>query len=346
MSKLVKKVGKVFKKVGKFVLKVAPYALAAAAVVFTGGAALGLGFAAGGFSAAVGGVVTSLGIGGAVGGALTGAITGAGMGAAVGGILGGKKGLKQGFLTGALTGGVLGAVSPGSVGVVKNAAGKWVTSQGIKNAAAVAAKSAPLTSVGPSFANATLPGVPTELSPMNLPNALGGGSSVVGANGGLNAGGALGTAPAVTAPTASPAALAQLGPPSTVSTSITAAPAPTVAAPTVAAPSVTSQIAGQMAAAPQAGTGIGGFLQANPGLAGNLLQSVGGVLSGGDESAADIAAARAEAEKDMGQFAYGGAYTGGNAAAPFGVQNYAPPVPRPGRWYVNPATNKVEEIPV
>lgn len=354
MSGIIKGIGKVFKKVGKFVLKVAPYALAAAAVVFTGGAALGLGFAAGGFAGAVGGFVTgTLGIGGAIGGALTGAVTGAGMGAAVGGVLGGKRGLKQGFIAGGLTGGVLGAVSPASVGIVKDpSSGLWTTKTAIANAAkdvgAAAAKSGAVDAaktaglaknVADGVAGSTpglVPGVPVGTPPMS-PELAGSPAYQAGASGttaaptvstqtgtsGLNAGGALDAA--------------KLG-------TKTIAPTAPIAAAPPAAINPGQTVVQQMQQAPQAGSGIGGFLGANPALAGNLLTSFGGLLSGGEDSALDVVEAQQQAREDQGEFAYGGAYSGN--AKPFGDVNYAPPPLIRGRWYFNVKTNQVEEIPV
>ena len=69
------------------------------------------------------------------------------------------------------------------------------------------------------------------------------------------------------------------------------------------------------------------------------------MLSGGEESPSDTYRARAlaegEEERKMGMFAYGGAYAGN--PNPFGTVSYAPP---PGRWVLNPQTNRVEEVPV
>lgn len=311
MSNPLKSIGKIFKKVVKVVMKVAPFALAAAAVIFTGGAALGLPFAAGGFSAAMGSVVSAIGISGPIAGILGGALTGAGMGAAVGGILGGKKGLKAGFLTGAVTGGFMGALNPGMTGVMKNpTTGAWTTKGAW--AASQAGNTAAASSTGAVSGGGGL--APSPIAPGAAPVTP------------LTAGGGSGFQP-----------LTSLAP-SNAGSSLGGYNFSQYVGNGGGATGVGS------GAAAGGGGGIGGFFGQNPGLAGQLLQTVGGVLGGGGEGDAErkLMKQKYEEERKMAEFAYGGVYAGRDN--PFGVQPYAPPPP--GRWRYNPATNAVEEVPI
>lgn len=348
MSKIAKGVGKVFKKVGKFVMKVAPYALAAAAVVFTGGAALGLGFAAGGFSGAVGGVITSLGIKGAVAGALTGAITGAGSGAAIGGLLGGKRGMRQGFIAGGLTGGALGALSPGSVGIVKEG-GQWTTRAALNKAGTAVANAAG----NPATIGSNVPRPDMGLAP-------GTGTTPGTATVGMNAGGGIPALDSWTVPRPAGVPLA----------SVSRGVAPAIGGGGMV-PGGTQQVfqQGVQQGTQQAGRGVMGFLNANPGLSGQILQSVGGALGGGEESSRKTFNNRADAEIRInrsrtddelraraaaGAQAYGGVYAGrpdpfniaGSAStASSGIPATGVP-PTRSRWWFNPQTNQVEEVRV
>lgn len=331
MSNPFKAIGKVFKAVGKFVMKVAPFALAAAAVIFTGGAALGI---LPTFSAAVGGLVSGLGLSAGLTGAITGAITSAGFGSALGFITGGTKGMKKGFLMGALTGGIMGAVNPSTFGIVKSldAAGNTVvtTTNALAhggNAFGAAGKGA--FSVVKDSATGLYRAVPKAGTI---------GSSMAAAGGGMTPGPsthpiANGVDPL--APLPDPLApLPQTAPAATATTS-GMAPAATAAptAPSVAPPVVPGAEAPAGAASAGGGGGITGMLS-NPLIMGNLLQGVGGMLGGGGDTYYD----KAKAEMKMGEWAYGGVYSGNSD--PFNLRERTYTDMRP-RYYYDPVRQMV-----
>lgn len=319
MSNPFKAVGKVFKKVIKTVVKIAPFALAAAAVVFTGGAALGL---LPTFSAAVGGLVSGLGLSAGITGALTGAITSAGFGSALGFVTGGKKGMKAGFLTGLLSGGVMGAINPGMFGIVKDVAGNVTTTNALAHggkAFGAAGKGAFNVTVQNGVGTATPKLASGGMLPPSPSSGLLETPSVANNNVDYNG---LGQA-----------ADKALGQPSSVAGySPAGGMAPQTVAPSSA--NMAAQSAGLSASGGGGGGGLGGMLGNNPMLFGQLLQGLGGALGGGDDSWKD----KAKAHKEMGEWAYGGVYTGN--PDPFGMANMTYAVPQP-RYYYDEKTNQV-----
>lgn len=218
MSGLLKTLKKVFispisavigGKAGKIIRKVAIGALMVGAVVMTGGAALGV-------LPSMGAMVGSLGLSAGLTTALTGAISTGAVGAVGGFLQGGFKGATKGFLMGAATGGVMGGLGMlgpnGLIGGGKALAG------------GIAPGGSGLSSVGPSFANATL-AAPTTAPALGL-------AAPGMASGGIGAG------------------LSSVGP----SFAGAAAPVASAAAP----------LASAMPNVAASGGGIGGFLGNNP----------------------------------------------------------------------------------
>lgn len=315
MSNPLKAVGKVFKKVANVVMKVAPFALAAAAVIFTGGAALGI---LPTFSAAVGGLVSGLGLSAGLTGAITGAITSAGFGSALGFVTGGTKGMKQGFLMGALTGGIMGAVSPSTFGIVKSIDAAGNTFVTTTNALAHGGNAFGAAGKGAFSVVKGADGIYRAVAK----EALSGAQAVTGPSAAIT-----GDTPLTSAPDTSGMVKAVDS-----ATGYTGGMAP--AAPTVAPP-VTATAPPPMPAVPGAGGGgITGMLS-NPLIMGNMLQGIGGMLGGGGgQSYKD----KVEAEKEMGEWAYGGVYSGKDD--PFGVKAISYPGLKP-RYYYDPTTGTV-----
>jgi hypothetical protein len=315
MSGVLKSIGKVFKKIVKVAKVVLPIALAVGAVVFTGGAALGL---LPTFSGAIGGLVGGLGLSTGLAGALTGSIVSAGFGSALGGLKAAAsgtsiiKGMQGGAVTGAVTGGLLGAVNPSTFGIVKGLDAAGNPITTTANA---------LKNAGDAFASA---GSKTVLS--TGANGITSVAGTAGPSGGLLGGSGAASAVDAVAKSASggyPAA-----------TSFAQMP-----------------MGASMVPAASSG-GIGGFLGANPLLAGNIISGVASSLSGGNLSKDQIKQIKAEeaSREAYSNFAYQGAYAG--RENPFGTKPLAPPpgvqasnyyTPPNARWHYDPTTNTVVE---
>jgi hypothetical protein len=325
MSNPLKGIGKVFKKVLKVAKIVVPIALAAAAVVFTGGAALGV---LPTFAGAIGGVVGGLGLSAGAATMLTGAIAGAGFGAALGGAAGlaGGKNVLKAMQSGALVGGITGGLMPGMV-------------PGVSKVATGFANAAQLSTMANAPAGGLLSGLGQTATGIAAPAA-----PAVGASGVDFIQGA--KLPGIAPPAGAPA----------VGTGIDTATRSASFLGASSAPASTLS-----SAVPAIPTGGGGLLS-NPLLASQLIGGVSSALA--PNEAKQTAKARADAEQEMGYYAYGGGDSNGKKAGgllagvyssnpnPFGAKPYAPAptfeptyTPRTTRWQWDPVKSTIVEVP-